>query len=228
MNHKTKAELIAFEARVRDEFAAGKLPFLIHLSGGNEDQLIDLFGEARPGDWFFSTHRSHYHYLLAGGAEEKLMGMIRAGRSMFVFDRARNFFTSSILGGCCAIAAGVAWAIAQDFHAEGSQSPANDPDACPLVWCFVGDGAEENGHFYEAVLFVHAHHLPCRFIIEDNGFSVDTPIADRTKGMRIAWPPCVRRIRYDRTYPHAGPGLDQRVTFDPAIVSQYSRCGASN
>lgn len=223
MNHKTKEQLIAFEARIRDDFAAGNLPFLIHLSGGNEDQLIKLFQEARPGDWFFSTHRSHYHYLLAGGSEEKLFQMIRGGRSMFIFDRELNFFTSSILGGCCAIAAGVAWSIHESFHVEGSASPANDPDSCPHVWCFLGDGAEDNGHLYEAVLFVHAHRLPCTFVIEDNGFSVDSSLEVRTRNFRMAWPPCVRRISYVRTYPHAGPGLEQRITFDPAIVLQHAR-----
>lgn len=223
MNYKTAEQLIAFEERVRDEFSAGDLPFLIHLSGGNEAGLIELFKEVNPGDWIFSTHRSHYHYLLAGGSEEKLLEMIRAGRSMFVFDEALHFFSSSVLGGCCGIAAGVAFSVWEDFHSEGSATPANDPDFCPRVWCFVGDGAEDNGHLYEAVLFVQGHGLPCTFVIEDNGFSVDSPTSERTGGFRMDWPRCVRRIKYRRTYPHAGPGLDRIVPFNPAKVAEFAR-----
>ena len=40
---KTKENLIDFEKRIVDLFKAGKLPFLVHLSGGNEDELISIF-----------------------------------------------------------------------------------------------------------------------------------------------------------------------------------------
>ena len=147
------------------------------------------------------------------------MAMIRAGRSMFVFDRELNFFTSSILGGCCGIAAGIAW----DCLEAHSVGPFVDIKNMPHVWCFLGDGAEDNGHLYEAVLFVQAHHLPCTFVIEDNGFSVDSSTEVRTGNFRMDWPACVRRLRYVRTYPHAGPGLAERIKFDPAIVAAHAR-----
>ena len=135
---KTKSELIGFELRIKDIFEQGKLPYLLHLCGGNEDQLIDIFKNISPWDWIFSSHRSHYHYLLAGGDPAVLEQMIRDGRSMFVFDRKLNFYTSSILAGTCGIAAGVAASLKE----QGSGR---------RVWCFLGDGAEDEGHFYEAV-----------------------------------------------------------------------------
>ena len=36
-----KEELIAFENRIGDLYLDNKLPFLFHLSGGNEEQLIN-------------------------------------------------------------------------------------------------------------------------------------------------------------------------------------------
>ena len=72
MNHGHTADTLrAFEQRIVGLFAAGELPFLVHLSGGNEEQLLEIFREIKPGDWIFSGHRSHYHYMLAGGSEEK-------------------------------------------------------------------------------------------------------------------------------------------------------------
>ncbi len=195
----SKQQLIAFESRVKDLWEAGDLPFLLHLCGGNEEQLIEIFREIKNGDWIFSSHRSHYHYLLAGGSEEKLMQLIKDGRSMFIFDRELNFFTSSILAGTCCIAAGVAHTLKQ----EDSQN---------RVWCFLGDGAEDQGHFYEAVCFVQGMDLPCTFIIEDNDRSVDTDRANRGR-FQIQWPSCVWRYHYIPTYPHAGSGCKHHIEF---------------
>lgn len=62
----TKQELIDFESRIADLYRQGELPFLFHLSGGNEDQLIEIFKEIKEGDYVLSTHRNHYHALLHG------------------------------------------------------------------------------------------------------------------------------------------------------------------
>jgi len=199
----TAHDLINFELRIRRLFAEGKLPYLIHLCGGNETQLIEIFKEIHPQDWVFSTHRSHYHYLLHGGDPDALEQMIRDGRSMFVFDLSRNFYSSSVLAGTCGIAAGVAQTLAE----------AGNPRK---VWCFLGDGAEDEGHFYEAVNYVDGKNLPCTFIIEDNDRSVDTTKSQRGRGM-IGWPSCVRRYCYKPTYPHGGAGLKQIVSFDQSI-----------
>ena len=201
MNHHTAESLIEFETRIRDKWERGELPCLLHLCGGNEAQLIDIFREVNEGDWVFSTHRNHYHALLAGVPAEKLEGLIQFGQSMFVFDKARNFLSSSILAGTCCVAAGVAFDIKQRGGSEH-------------VWCFLGDGAEEEGHFYEAVLFVNAHALPCTFVIEDNDRSVDTPTAERRpNGSGVRWPECVMRYEYVPSYPHAGSGCKHRIEF---------------
>lgn len=237
MKNKTKDQLIAFERRVADEFAAGNLPFLVHISGGNEDQLIEIFRGVQPGDWVLSTHRNHYHYLLAGGSEEKLMSEIKAGRSMFIYDRRLNFLTSSVLGGLCAVAAGLAFEMACqkipidsgdktgwiERQRDGSWSKAMKLPR--HVWCFLGDGAEDNGHLYEAALFVQAHNLPCTFVIEDNGYSVDSSLSHRSGCFRPNWGAagltCIERYSYCRTFPHAGPGLKTMIQFKPEIVQAH-------
>jgi pyruvate dehydrogenase E1 component alpha subunit len=185
--------LVAFERRVADAFDAGELPYLLHLSGGNEEALVRLFEEVRPGDWVFSTHRNHYHFLLAGGTEDELMRMIRAGRSMFVFSRRLRFLVSSLVAGACAMAAGVAWAL----KAVGSEA---------WVWCFIGDGAADQGHYYEAARWVEGHGLPCTFVVEDNDRAVVSDAAAR-HGTAVAYlPRCVRWYCYAPVWPHAGTG----------------------
>ena len=201
MKYSTKDQLITFENDIEKHWEDGDLPFLIHLSSGNEDFLIDFFEKnVKEGDWIFSSHRSHYHALLSGVSENKLKKTILAGNSMFIFDKERNFFTSSLLAGTACIAAGVAWALKK----EGKNN----------VWCFLGDGAEEEGHFYEAVMMTEGYNLPCTFIIEDNNRSVDSTIEERLpSAFRMNWPQSIVRYKYQSLFPHAGNGCKKIIKF---------------
>lgn len=182
---------MGFSDNMSGLMVAGMVPYTVHLSGGNEDQLKEIFDTyIHEGDWVFGTHRSHYHYLLSGGKTNVLEDMIMNGKSMFIFGK--RFFTSSLLAGTVAIAAGVALAL------KLNKSNNN-------VWCFIGDGAEEEGHFYEAVRFVDGRDLPCTFIIEDNDRSVKTPKSARYDS-EFKWPECVMRYKYEPTWNHGGPG----------------------
>ena len=67
-----KAELVAFEDEIIELFNDGKILSPIHLSRGNEDDLIRIFQDVKPEDWVFGTHRSHYHALLKGVPKEWL------------------------------------------------------------------------------------------------------------------------------------------------------------
>ncbi|MGV8151741.1 MAG: thiamine pyrophosphate-dependent enzyme [Candidatus Nanoarchaeia archaeon] len=189
----TKQELIEFEKRIAEKWNQAQIPYYIHLSGGNEEQLMDIFKGISPQDYKISTHRSHYHYLLSGGSQEKLEKMILEGRSMHIIDKDLNFISTAIVSGGPAIAAGIAYGL----KLKKSKNK---------VWCFVGDAAEDEGHFYEAVRYVDGNELPCNFIIEDNDRSVETPKTERYGKSEFEWPSCVRRYKYTCTWPHAGTG----------------------
>ena len=193
----TKEELISFENHIGDLYIDNKLPFLFHLSGGNEDQLIKIFEDINDGDYVISNHRCHYHALLHGISPEVVEDRILNGRSMFIYDREKNFFLSAIIGGTTAIAAGIAWALKR----KGSDKK---------VWCFVGDGTEDSGHLYEAVRYVDGFDLPCKFIIENNNRSVEATNEERWgKTADYVWnSPSIIKYYYDITYPHARkPGM---------------------
>jgi|TARA_Y100000310_G_scaffold316251_1_gene367727 pyruvate dehydrogenase E1 component alpha subunit len=194
----TKKRLIDFEEKIKERWNNAEIPYYIHLSGGNEEQLIELFKEINPQDYKISTHRSHYHYLLSGGSEEKLEKMILDGRSMHIMDKDLNFISTAIVSGGPAMATGIALGLKKQGENRG---PGNRK-----VWCFLGDAAEDEGHFYEAVRYVDGHNLPCTFVIEDNNRSVETPKIERYGTSEIQWPSCVRRYNYVPTTPHAGTG----------------------
>ena len=151
-----KEELIAFEADIATRFNNKEIPFPIHLSGNNEDQLIKIFKDFKPGDWAFSSWRNHYHALLAGVPPEEVKRQIMAGRSMTVCSPEHNFFSSAIVGGCIPIALGVAWQLKRE--GKGNR-----------VWLFLGDMSAMSGMAYECSNYARWHGLNLYIICEDNG-----------------------------------------------------------
>jgi TPP-dependent pyruvate/acetoin dehydrogenase alpha subunit len=203
MNHGyTKETLAAFEEKIKAQWESGNLPCLLHLSGGEEEILLHIFDRANEGDWFFGSHRSHYIALLAGMTEKEVWDGIHRGDSMFLYSRQHRLYVSAILAGCCGIAVGVAVA----------NKAAGNGQHCHV---FIGDGAEEQGAFYEAVLYATGHDLPVTFHILDNDRQVDTDKLTR-RGMNaglLDHAKCVRRYEYQATYPHGGSGTATIIDF---------------
>lgn len=213
----TKKELIAFEFCVKEAWESGRVLAPIHLSGGNEDELLDCFARIGPRDYVFSTHRNHYHALLHGTDPDKLfaeiVGDVEHGtckgraRSMGYIDVSRNFYSSAIVGGCVAIAVGVAWALKyeQQNNPLGIDEFATPPRH---VWCFVGDGALDGGHFWEAYHYAVGWDLPITFVLEDNNRATCTPNKARlgVDGHLIPNNKYFRSYVYKPTYPHVGSG----------------------
>lgn len=192
----TAEELIAFEHEVAEQFAAAKIHSPVHFSGGNEEQAIWVFDKIKPGDWVFSTWRSHYHALLCGIPRAVVMKAILDGKSMNLNFPEYRFFSSAIVGGtlpiACGMAAGIKW--------NGGTA---------RVWCFIGDMCASIGAFRDARRYADGHALPMTFIIEDNGLATNTP-TQRVWGESETTCPVIR-YNYQRTYPHVG--LTKRVEF---------------
>lgn len=195
----TPETLIAFRERVKAAFIEKRIPAPIHLPGGNEQQVIDVFNYVRPGDWVFSGWRSMYHALLHGIPEEALFDMILAGRSMYIMSREYRFMASSIVGGILPIACGIAMAIKR---MKGDER----------VFVFVGDMTESIGLFDEFRRYAYGWELPVKIVVEDNGFSTGTPTWQAWSNGNIDKTDLpVEIYSYTRTTPHVGVG--QRIEF---------------
>ena len=102
-----KAGLIQFERKMADHWESGRVRGPIHLSGGNEDELIEIFKYVKKTDWVFSTWRSHYHALLKGVPSEWVEQEILDGRSITLVNKDEKFYASAIVGAIIPIAVGV-------------------------------------------------------------------------------------------------------------------------
>ena len=192
MNKIDKQYLIDFEVEVAKRYESGEVKAPIHLSGGNEDQLIEIFKNINSDDWVFVPWRNHYHALLHGFDRQQLMDDIVAGKSMSTSSNINKFYSSAIVGGIIPIALGTAMALKRK-------------NSDRKVWCFIGDMTFETGVFHESYKYSKNFDLPLKFVVEDNNLSVHTP-TDVAWGTRQDVPDDVVYYRYENVYPHHGTG----------------------
>jgi pyruvate dehydrogenase E1 component alpha subunit len=86
-----KHGLIGFEKTIADHWEAGRIKGPVHLSGGNEEQLLEIGKRIKSTDWVFSTWRSHYHALIKGVPSEWLEQEILEGRSITIVSQEYKF-----------------------------------------------------------------------------------------------------------------------------------------
>jgi pyruvate dehydrogenase E1 component alpha subunit len=192
----TPQDLLAFEAEMAALFEAGQIRSPLHLAGGNEQQLIDLFERVDlEHDYICGGWRMHYHALLAGVPPEELKAAILAGHSIALCFPKYRVISSAIVGGIAPIAMGIAWGL------KRSDKPGK-------VWVFMGDMTARAGIISETMRYAHGHELPINFVTEDNGKSVCTDTKE-------VWGRCGHSphisYRYELTRPHVGIG--RHVSF---------------
>lgn len=202
MEKWTSKLLKQFEERIANQFNEGKIQAPIHLSDGNESQLIEIFKSIRSEDFVFCSWRSHYQCLLKGVNPELVESEILAGRSIALCFPENNVYSTAIVGGQIPLAVGAAFSIKK--NGRGSH-----------VWCFVGDMTSETGVAQTAFRYSEKHDLPITFVIEDNGISVLTETRkvwntvtlrfEEVKNSKIV------SYKYKSKFPHAGAGV--RVQF---------------
>jgi len=148
-----------------------------------------------------------YHALLAGISPDDLLDSYRQnpegrlgpnGGCMCIVDHSRKFYSSAIVAGNTGPAVGVAWAL-------------KNQRSMHKVWCFVGDGATDTGHFWEALNYSESWDLPITFVVENNDRSVKTTVEERwgCYGLMLDEDEYtkVRVYYYKPTYPHVGSGV---------------------
>ena len=189
----TVQDLLDFEERIIESWEGGKIRGPVHLSNGNEEQLIESFKRIKTTDWVFSTWRSHYHALLKGIDPTWVEQTILDGKSITICNEKEKFYSSAIVGGTLSIALGTALSIKRDGGDD-------------KVWVFVGDMSFESGLFYETHKYARNLDLPLYFVVEDNGVSTYTPTIETWGGKQREIPEDVVYYQYKSKYPHYGTG----------------------
>jgi len=166
----------AVEEEIADKYSESEMRCPTHLSIGQEAVATVLGLLLNKDDLVVSTHRAHAHYLGKGGDLNAMIAEIYGketgcskgrGGSMHLIDTSVGFMGSTaIVGGTIPIGTGLALAIK---YRKTNQ----------ISCVFLGDGAIEEGAFYEAANFAALHKLPVLFICENNLYSVYSPLSKR-------------------------------------------------
>lgn len=164
------------ERMIAEEYKYQEMRCPTHLSIGQElvPAIYSCF--IKKNDFAVSTHRGHAHYLSKGGDLKKMIAELYGketgcskgkGGSMHLIDLAVNFMgTSAIVGN--SIPTGVGLGLSLKLKKQNSISTV-----------FLGDGATEEGVFYESLNFSATKKIPVLFICENNFFSVYSPMEVR-------------------------------------------------
>jgi TPP-dependent pyruvate/acetoin dehydrogenase alpha subunit len=172
--HTTMLRIRLFEERVADLVTEGEIVCPTHLYIGQEAVASGVCAALRRDDWVFSTHRSHGHYIAKGGDSKALMAELygkatgcsrgRGGSMHLASPQLGLPGSSAIVAGTVPLAVGAALA----FCLQSKDS---------VAVSFFGDGAANEGVFYESLNFAALKKLPVVFVCENNLYSTHMPIS---------------------------------------------------
>ena len=199
------------QERIHDRYLENMMQTPVPLCTGPEAIAVGVCAALRADDVISSNHRGHGHYLAKGGDLRAMIAELHGratgcsrgyGGSMHLIDTAVGHLgSSSIVGGGIPIGTGHALAFAM-----------RGQDAVSVV--FLGDGASEEGVFYESCNFAILHRLPVIFVLENNGIAVCSPLHQREACPKVFH----KGVASDQMLTHRGYGNDVEEVY--AIASR--------
>ena len=166
-----------FEDKCAEMYYRGKMFGFVHLYNGQEAVSSGVIKAMRPGeDFVSSTYRDHVHALSAGVPAKQVMAELFGkatgcskgrGGSMHMFSKEHG-----LLGGYAFVAEGIPVAAGAAFQTKYRREVLGDENADQVTACFFGDGACNNGQFYETLNMAALWKLPILFVVENNKWAI--------------------------------------------------------
>ncbi len=153
----------------------------VHFCIGEEAVSAALSQVVQENDYLFGPHRSHAYYFAKGGEMGPLVAELygketgtNAGLagSQEISNTEIHYYSGAILTGLVGIATGVGLGLKLD----------NKKDV--MVVC-MGDGAVDEGLFWESINYAQLNQLPVVYICENNRYSTYSPQESRQVAQTI-------------------------------------------
>lgn len=155
----------------------------MHMSMGEEAIIGGVVAALQKSDQVFGTYRSHALYLAKTGDADTFFGELygkvtgsgrgKAGSMHLAEPKKNMMLTSAVVGTTIPVAVGAAMA---NKNLKKRR----------VVATFFGDGAIDEGVFWESLNFACLKKLPILFVCEDNNFAIHSPVRDRQGYKSIA------------------------------------------
>jgi pyruvate dehydrogenase E1 component alpha subunit len=183
-----------FEQKALAEYQKGKMGGFMHLYIGQESVATGTCSLMGDHDHVITAYRCHAHALAVGmnmnECMAELFGKVTGcskgkGGSMHFFAPDKNYWGGhGIVGGQTPLGLGLAYGLKY----KGLKGAA---------MCFLGDGAVNQGCFYESLNMASLFNLPVIYVIENNKYSMGTSLerssvvkqclAERGEAFCIEW-----------------------------------------
>lgn len=167
--YTTMLRIRLVELKIEELYPEDEMKTPVHLCIGQEAIAAGVCANLNKGDYVFSNHRGHGHYIAKGGELKSMIAELYCketgcskgrGGSMHLIDTSVGFMgSSSIVAGSIPIATGAA--LSSVLHKDKKVSVV-----------FFGDAASEEGVLFESMNFAALKKLPVVYICENNFYSV--------------------------------------------------------
>jgi pyruvate dehydrogenase E1 component alpha subunit len=164
------------EELLADRYKQQEMRTPTHFGIGQEAVAVGVCHALRRDDVVYSHHRCHNHFLAKGGSVYKLAAELygradgcsggRGGSVHITAPEVGFIATSAILGETTACAVGSALA----FKMDGVDR---------VAVTFFGEGAMDEGSFYESANYASLKKLPVLFVCENNLYATESPLRSR-------------------------------------------------
>jgi pyruvate dehydrogenase E1 component alpha subunit len=186
-----------FEQEANRNFQGGKMGGFLHLYIGQESVAVGACSLMGANDHVITAYRGHGHALAVGMSMNECMAELYGkvtgcskgkGGSMHFFAPDKNYWGGhGIVGGQTPLGLGLAYGVKYKGLTGSCMT-------------FLGDGAVNQGVFYESLNMASLFDLPVIYIIENNQYSMGTSLerssafrsclAERAAGFAIDWDTC--------------------------------------
>ncbi len=164
------------EEAIRQRYAEDDMKTPVHLGIGQEAIPVGVYRCLPAGSKTFGTYRNHALYVAVTQDTDRLFaelygkvtgsGRGKAGSMHLAAPDQGLLMTSAVVGTTIPVAVGAALAASYRGTDE-------------WVASFFGDGAVEEGVFWESLNFACLRRLRILFVCEDNGLAIHTPVSQR-------------------------------------------------
>lgn len=227
--YKQMVSIRRFEERSIQSYQQGHIGGFCHTYIGQEAVAVGTISVLGPDDQIITGYRDHAHAIAVGMPMNDLMAELYGkatgcsrgkGGSMHFFDPERNYWGGhGIVGAQTSLGLGIGFALKYQEKKA----------AC---LCYLGDGAVNQGVFYESLNMASLWDIPVIYIIENNGYSMGTsqsrssagdPLCKRAAGFDIDYNEVagndIYAVRYatslalDRAYNKSRPSVLEMKTY---------------
>ena len=175
--------LRSIQLKINESIIKSIFPVPVHLGLGHEAVAVAVVAALESTDQILLTHRNIHFQIALGATQQELedeyllkssgLAEGKLGSMNLMNPEKGNTYTSNILGNNLAVALGLG--LGAKVSVTGG-----------VIWVITGDGAIEEGIFYESLLIASSLELPIVYVIENNGWSLATTIEERRVQLDLA------------------------------------------